>query len=182
MKSIIWKGIKYDSKEYLKIFIENEFHQIESSIIGVFEDKKYFVQYKVTANSDWTVKYFEIKSEINDEVKLLSGQNNSGKWLINNHANNEFDGFCFIDISLTPFTNTFPINSLNFDDKKDHNIKVIYIDVLNNEIKPVAQNYSKVSVQKFLYKNSDNTFQAELEINEEGLVLSYPNLFISQTN
>lgn len=92
-------------------------------------------------------------------------------------VNSKFNNFKFIDISLTPFTNTLPINYLNISENNSQKIDVLYIDVLKHQIRPVQQQYTRTAVNKYLYENIESDFKAEISVDEMGLVTSYPELF-----
>lgn len=177
MKTLIWKGIYYQSLEYFNLLSNDKNYTVESKIIGCHEDKIYNVEYKIHTDKNWIVQNFLIESEVNTIKRTSSGKRNQGQWEINNVINPEFNNFKFIDISLTPFTNTLPVNNLKLSENSSQKIDVLYIDVLNHHIRPVQQQYTRTSVNKYLYENLENDFKAEISIDETGLVTVYPKLF-----
>lgn len=44
-------------------------------------------------------------------------------------------------------------------------------------MKPVKQIYKRVNASLYTYENEDTSFQAQIKIDEQGLVVDYPNLF-----
>jgi hypothetical protein len=82
-----------------------------------------------------------------------------------------------IDLSLTPFTNTLPINRLQLKLNQQQTIEVLYFDMLKKEIRPVKQLYTRTANDQYLYENYDSSFKAEIKIDEQGLVVDYPKLF-----
>ncbi len=177
MKTLIWKGIFYQSLEYFNLQSDDKNYTVESKIIGCHEDKIYSIDYKIRIDKDWIIQGFLIESEINKVKRTLTGKRIHDQWEINNVINPEFNNFKFIDISLTPFTNTLPINNLKLSGNNSQKINVLYIDVLNHHIRPVQQQYTRTAVNKYLYENIENDFKAEISIDETGLVITYPKLF-----
>ncbi len=177
MKTLIWKGIYYQSLEYFNLLSDDKNYTIESKIIGCLEDKIYNVKYKIHTDKNWIIQDFLIESEVNTIKRTSSGKRNQGQWEINGVVNPEFDHLNFIDISLTPFTNTLPINNLKLSERNSQKIDVLYIDVLKHEIRPVQQQYTRTAVNKYLYENIETDFKAEISVDESGLVTSYPELF-----
>ncbi|WP_330747361.1 putative glycolipid-binding domain-containing protein [Chryseobacterium sp. CP-77] len=177
MKTLIWKGIFYQSLEYFNLQSDDKNYTVESKIIGCLEDKIYSIEYKIHIDKDWLVQDFLIESEINKVKRTLTGKKIQDQWEINGVVNPEFDHFDFIDISLTPFTNTLPINNLKLSERDSQKIDVLYIDVLKHEIRPVQQQYTRTAVNKYLYENIVTDFKAEISVDESGLVTSYPELF-----
>lgn len=177
MKTLIWKGIFYQSLEYFNLQSDDKIYTVESKIIGCLEDKIYSIEYKIHIDKAWIVQDFLIESEINKVKRTLAGKRIQDQWEINNVINPEFNNFKFIDISLTPFTNTLPVNNLKLSENSSQKIDIIYIDVLNHHIRPVQQQYTRTSVNKYLYENLENDFKAEISVDEGGLVTNYPELF-----
>ncbi|MGX5683908.1 putative glycolipid-binding domain-containing protein [Chryseobacterium cucumeris] len=177
MKTLIWKRIFYQSLEYFNLQSYDKNYTVESKIIGCLEDKIYNVEYIIHTDKNWLVQDFLIESEINKVKRTLAGKKIQDQWEINGVVNPEFDHSDFIDISLTPFTNTLPINNLKLSERDSQKIDVLYIDVLKHEIRPVQQQYTRTTVNKYLYENIETDFKAEISVDESGLVTSYPELF-----
>ncbi|WP_312287807.1 putative glycolipid-binding domain-containing protein [Chryseobacterium gleum] len=177
MKTLIWKGIFYQSLEYFNLHSDDKGYTVESKIIGCHEDKIYVLNYKILSDKDWNVQDFLIESEINTVKRTFSGKRNQNHWKINGVVHSEFNNFKFIDISLTPFTNTLPINNLKLAENSSQEIKVIYIDVLNKVIKPVTQQYTRISADQYRYDNLQTDFTADISVDESGLIVNYPELF-----
>ncbi|CAD0220789.1 putative glycolipid-binding domain-containing protein [Chryseobacterium sp. D764] len=177
MKTLIWQGILYQSLEYFNLLSDDKSYTAESKIIGCYEDKIFAVNYSILIDKNWIVQDFLIESEINTIKSKLAGKRIQDQWEINNTISPELNGCEFIDISLTPFTNTLPINNLKLQESISQKIDVLYIDILNQQIRPVQQEYTRTASHKYLYENIENDFKAEISVDEMGLVISYPELF-----
>lgn len=177
MKTLIWQGILFKSLEYFNLQSDDRSYTVASKIIGSYEDKIYAVNYSILIDKNWMVQSFLIESEINNSKRTLTGKRIRDQWEINNAVHPEFNNFPFIDISLTPFTNTLPINNLKLSENSSKKIDVIYIDVLNHHIRPVQQQYTRTAANKYLYENIENDFKAEISVDEKGFVTNYPKLF-----
>ncbi|MGE8426978.1 MAG: putative glycolipid-binding domain-containing protein [Sphingobacterium sp.] len=177
MKTLIWKGIIYNSLEYFKLTKQEGSFMVNANIIGHYEDKIYTLYYHLKIDEHWNVQHLDLEYAVNDVIKRIKGNKIENDWEINGSVKNDFQGIDYIDISLTPFTNTLPINNLNLEMGESTDIKVLYFDILNDAIKPVNQNYSKTKALTFQYKNIPKDFEADLEVDSLGLVVNYPGLF-----
>lgn len=177
MKTIIWKGLFYNSLEYLQISESSNTILVKSKIIGASENKKYLVEYELSIDKEWKIFNFDISLEVNNNKKKITGFKNNNEWEINGKTKTQFTNFDFIDISLTPFTNTLPIKNLRLIGNQEKEINVIYIDILADLVKPVKQKYRKNSEINYRYENIPNNFVADIEVDEFGLVKFYPKLF-----
>ena len=70
------------------------------------------------------------------------------------------------------------IKRLKLRNGDEREITVIYLDLLAGHIVPVSQKYIRLSDSKYHYKNVPNDFEAEIEVDEFGLVANYPGLFV----
>lgn len=177
MKSVMWKGLYYDSLEYLNSEIRNEARFVEANIVGFYNGQFWYLNYQVVMGIDWVVMSFHIAIELNGEQSTITGQNVNGVWSINDQEAIEFRGFKFIDISLTPFTNTLVINNLFLAGRVEQEVDVIYIDILESEVSAVKQRYTRRSSDMFLFQHLENDFEALILVDGEGFVLDYPGYF-----
>ncbi len=177
MKTLIWQGITFQSLEYFKLTENGKSFIVDSKIIGSYESKMYTVDYHLIIDLSWKIQEFIINSEINTVINKLTGRKIQHEWEINDTIHSDFKGFSFIDISLTPFTNTLPINNLKLNEGDSQEIKVIYIDILNNLVKPVTQQYTRTAPHTYHYNNLQTDFKSDILVDESGLVVNYPGLF-----
>lgn len=176
-KNIIWKGIEYKSLENLTAGNRPKGFEFTSVIVGSYQKKIYICRYEIKLNKDWEVIKFRIVSVVNGKQKAFEGKNIKGKWEINGKYNRKYDNFKFIDISVSPITNTLPINNLDFVKNQPQQIEVIYLDILNSRIKPVKQIYTQLSKKSFKYQNLAKDFEAKLKVDKDGFTVNYPKLF-----
>lgn len=177
MKTVIWKGLFYNSLECCKIKKRRNFFFVESKILGIFENKIYLMEYDLKINSDWSISNFALKYEVNNTRNVIEGNKEKNAWIINDKIAKELLSVDFIDISLSPFTNSLPINNLHLKIGEERIIDVIYINILESEIKLVKQKYKRKGEKVFTYENVPNDFEADIEIDNFGLVNYYPKLF-----
>src|SRR5690349_23936900 len=106
MKTIIWKGIVNDSLEYLNLIRQGDTFTVESKTIGASKDKIFSVDYYLKINADWTIETFDVTYEVNRTKERIFGKRNADVWVINGLKDSNFAHVKFIDISITPFTNS----------------------------------------------------------------------------
>jgi len=177
--NLIWSGIEYDSKEHCSITTRNGITTVDSVIVGSYQHHVYRVAYKLIINNKWQVTSVEINSLVNNKETTYSLRSDgTGNWTSHNIETAKFKGCIDIDISLTPFTNTLPINRLHLSDNESKQIKVLYFDILNHQIKPLHQQYTRYSKTEYKYENIPNNFEAIITVDEQGLVVNYPRLFM----
>lgn len=177
--NILWTGREYYSLENCLIHSTENGSEINSVIIGTYESKIYRVEYKIKTNENWETVFFEIKSQHSNKTEHLKFESDGkGNWYRDNKKVNQYNRCIDIDIPLTPFTNTLPIKRLNLEQGEEQQIYVMYVDILEGQIKPVHQKYTRLSQTEYQYENVPNDFEAKITVDDFGLVNDYPGLFV----
>ncbi|MET0461739.1 MAG: putative glycolipid-binding domain-containing protein [Chitinophagaceae bacterium] len=176
--NIVWAGIEYHSIENCLITNSTHGTTIASTIIGSYEGKLYKVDYAIKVNNEWETKELNIKARHSDrEEEILLVKNSEDDWMMNNEKVYTFTGCIDVDIALTPFTNTLPVNRLKLHEGEEQIISVIYVDLLNWDVKPVKQLYRRAAENIYHYENIPNNFEADIMVDKQGVVIDYPGLF-----
>lgn len=177
--NILWTGREYYSLENCLVNTRDAGMEITSTIIGLYEKKIYKAEYHIQTNDKGETISAIINCRHNDHIQSIKlDGDGKGNWLLDGRPAPQFDQCIDIDIPLTPFTNTLPINRLQLSEKEEQQIQVIYIDLLQQQITPVKQKYIRLSATTYHYENIPNDFEADIEVDELGLVVDYPQLFV----
>jgi uncharacterized protein len=176
--TVLWAGREYHSLEHCVVSTSSGGSDISSTIVGQYRGIIYQVQYHILTNPLWQTLFFEINSRINGQVQhLLFEGDGVGRWKTGDREAAQFQGCIDIDIPLTPFTNTLPINRLNMAVGSERQIQVLYIDLLEGRLSALQQKYTRRDPQTYHYENVPNDFEADIQVDEAGLVIDYPALF-----
>jgi hypothetical protein len=179
--NILWSGREYRSLENCLVNYTETGVEISSTIVGHYQGKIYKVDYQILTNLKWETLVFEVQTQCNDSREFLRFEAmQHGGWLANGESTKLYNGCIDVDISLTPFTNSLPINRMQAALAQQQEITVIYIDVLHQRIKPVRQLYKKNSQSNYHFENVPNDFEADIAIDDSGLVVDYPGLFVRE--
>jgi hypothetical protein len=177
--NLLWTGREYYSMENCLVSSKEDGTEINSTIIGYYDKKIYKVDYRIKTNNKWETIFFEINSRYKNQIQSIKAiGDGKGNWMSDNENLNEFYECIDIDIPLTPLTNTLPIKRLQLAEGQSREIKVLYLDLLAKEIKPVQQKYSRISSFEYHYENVPNDFEATIAVDESGFVVDYPPLFV----
>ena len=178
--NLLWTGQEYRSSENCIIKTNATANDIRSVIIGKYEENIFDVSYQIKTHQNWETVFLELHSRIGNQSQHIQLESDGkSNWKMDGKKATQFDGCIDIDISLTPLTNTLPINRLQLKPGEEQQIRVIYIDVLAQQIKPVLQKYIRLSGRVYRYENVPNDFEAKISVDEQGFVVDYPPLFVS---
>lgn len=176
--NIVWAGLEYNSLENCVVDTNKQGTEIKSTIVGTYQHTIYKVEYRLKTNKNWEIIFVDIKAQLKNKAKhFIFAADSKGNWTMSGKPAKRFKGCIDVDITLTPFTNSLPINRLKLNTGESHQIKVLYFDLLELKVKSVNQKYIKCSKTKYKFENVPNDFEAVLKIDKIGLVDQYPGLF-----
>ncbi|AHD00007.1 hypothetical protein METH_04105 [Leisingera methylohalidivorans DSM 14336] len=109
----------------------------------------------------------------------------TGSWrdVVGNRELQALVGCIDVDIGITPATNTLPIKRLKLKAQESRDITAAYVplpDQIDGDFLPqrAEQRYTCLTPDhRYRYEGLFRAFTAELEIDEAGLVLDYPDTF-----
>ncbi|WP_118951702.1 putative glycolipid-binding domain-containing protein [Taibaiella helva] len=177
IKNILWKGLATESLEYCSVYYK-EALSVRSAVVGRYEQLPFKVDYEVEMDRDWNMKSVEIRSSLcNMDQRIALQYDGLGHWYSENKVWKHLDGCTDIDISVSPFTNTLPVNRLQMAVGETQEISVVYIDIPKFRIAQERQRYSRLDAHTYRFTNNEGDFTADIVVDDDGLVAHYPTLF-----
>jgi len=185
MKEITWRALAWEGRERCQITTSVDAITVQSELAGVAESGTPFdIHYNLRLTADWQVADVRIESRLDPGQHIELHHDGDGIWRDEEGKHlSEFDGCAFIDISLTPFTNTLPIRGLPFDGGSRETIDVIIIDLPTFTMHKTRQFYTRIGARTYRFQDVEHPgFAADLALDEDQLVIKYPKLFTREEN
>jgi uncharacterized protein len=135
------------------------------------------VHYAIRVDDSWTVRHFMLFRDA-EEPDLWLAHDGAGKWgEVNGAPRADLDGCTDIDLGCTPFTNTLPIRRLGLAVGASAEIVAAWVDVETLLVVASPQRYTRLDERRWRFEGLSSGFVADLDVDEHGLVLDYPDLF-----
>lgn len=179
-RKIVWQALAWTATEYFELDPVQNGYVAKSFITGLTaEGQPIALTYRVELTSDWQIKKVGVWGLADVTQRIILLHDLQGQWFDENGKHLiQLDGCQFIDISLSPFTNTIPIKRLSFQHSEKQAITVAYIDALAFSARKVTQYYSHNFANIYRYQDGEvRNFKVDLRLDEDGLVVKYPKLF-----
>jgi hypothetical protein len=150
----------------------------ESAILATIDEGVFAARYRITCDELWRVRKAKI-AQIGSDRAIELASDGAGNWIDGSGtALPQFAGEIDIDLSITPFTNTLPIRRLNLPRDQSAEILAVYIQLPSLTITTDRQRYTCLeSGKRYRYESVDSDFTRDIEVDDHGLVLTYPGLF-----
>lgn len=136
--------------------------------------------YHITWGNSWQFHKADLSVVTDCHTRtLILHTDGQGSWR-NGRGNTieELNGCTDIDIWPTPFTNSFPILREPIGIGERRQFLTAWVSGLDLTVHKQQQAYTRLADRQYLFESlEDNGFTAELLVDEDGIVIDYPNLF-----
>lgn len=153
----------------------------DSVVLAFDEDHGPFrLSYRLRWDATWRLRAAELVVEMEQSRRSLSLQTDGqGHWQDGEGcAIDELEGCLDIDIWPTPFTNSFPIRREPIGIGERREFLMAWVFAPDLTVHPQPQAYTRIGERRYFFENLDGSgFEAELPVDEDGIVLDYPDLF-----
>jgi uncharacterized protein len=173
-----WQDWSGETIEHLVLNQSRNRITADAAILVRGKPNPFAISYHIVCDSCWRVNRTEI-SELGSSLTIELASDGVGNWIDKSGTPLlQLASAVDIDISITPFTNTLPIRRLNLQGGQSKEIVAAYIQVPSLTITSDRQRYTCLVPGKvYRYESVDNDFTRDIEVDSDGLVVSYPGLF-----
>ncbi len=173
----IWKGWDGDSTEYLTLREHGGIIFAESVIISESGGRQFAARYRIECDSGWRVRSVSV-SLFGEPRGIRLSSDGRGEWTDGSIQLHNLKGAIDVDIFPTPFTNTIPIRRLNLGAGQSADITAAYITFPEMSVTADPQRYTCIEpLETYRFESLDSDFTCDIEVDKDGLVVSYPGLF-----
>jgi uncharacterized protein len=150
----------------------------EAVVIGLEDDASLAARFRIVCDAGWRARRVEA-GLVGDHAPIVLEGDGAGHWRDGRGAARpDLDGAIDVDLPITPFTNTLPIRRLDLRAGESADLAVVYIVPAGRTVTRDPQRYVCLEPQRrYRYESLDSDFVREIEVDADGLVVSYPGLF-----
>ena len=153
-------------------------YRIDGHSTGEDEGMTWGMHYALHVDASWATRSLAA-SGFSEEGSwsLALVADGAGAWTRDGVAAPEFDGCLDVDMVSTVFTNTLAVRRLGLEVEGSGTLDVVWIGTpAGREVERMPQRYTRVGIRGYRFEVVGGEFEADLEFDEFGLVLSYPGL------
>ena len=172
---VSWRSEDGHTTEVLRLGYENGGWTADGLV--TLPDGRVDVHYVVRTDDTWNVRQVLLFRDL-DEPDLWLAHDGAGTWgEVNGVQRADLEGCTDIDLGCTPFTNTLPIRRLGLAVGESAEITAAWVDVETLLVVASPQRYTRLDERRWRFEALSSGFVADLDVDEHGLVLDYPDLF-----
>jgi hypothetical protein len=131
-------------------------------------------KYEIVCDSSWRTTRAEIAARQRGVDRQLSLTVEGERWLVDGKEIEAVRGCIDIDLGWSPSTNTLPIRRLKLVPGAESGpLTAAWVRFPQLTVEPLPQDYERLAERRYRYRSRAGAFQAELVVDDHGLVLDY---------
>ena len=175
---LFWRRTDVQGLERLALTVSHDEVVAESTSLCL-EDGGFRLDHRWRLTPDWSARSLEVERWGASEHQWLTLERSGDGWLVDGEPRSDLDGAEEPDLSVTPFCNTFPIRRTPTGGGGSLTLDTCYIDAAAMTVQRSRQRYDRLGPNRVRYIDLgvSSGFEADLEVDDDGLVLRYEHLF-----
>lgn len=153
-----------------------------SAVVVAFDEATgpFRLSYRLAWGPAWQLHQADFVVDSHHASQALSLRTDGqGHWRDgHNRVLKALDGCLDIDIWPTPFTNSFPIRRAAMAVGERREFRMVWVEAPQLNVLAMPQAYTRLADRLYRFETLDGSgFKADLQVDEDGVVLDYPGLF-----
>lgn len=175
---LFWQRTDLAGLERLTLSLATDAISADSTVICV-EDGGFRLEHRWRLTPDWRTLSLDVERwGPTGRAGLVLERTNDG-WNVDGMRRSDLEGAEEADLSVTPFCNTFPIRRMPAGAGKSLTLDTCLVNGASMTVSRSRQRYERLAPGRLRYIDLGLSagFEADLQVDERGLVLRYGHLF-----
>ena len=175
---LFWRRTDVPGLERLELTVVPDGILAESTVLCL-EDGGFRLDHHWRLTPDWRTRSLEVDRWGGGQHRRLVLERSPDGWRVDGRLRPDLDGAEEPDLSVTPFCNTFPIRRVPLAAGANLTLDTCYVDAAAMTVERSRQRYDRVGPNRvrFVDLGVSAGFEADLDVDDDGLVLRYEHLF-----
>ena len=175
VRTVNWLLVADHGSERADLWRESDGWTIEGTV-KAFVEELIRVSYVVRCSPDWVTRAVAVNETRQDGERTFELiADDDRRWWMGGQPVPALEGCVDVDLGVTPSTNTLPIRRLGLGIGEAAEIDAAWIRFPELDVVRASQRYTRLADRRYLYQS--RTFQAELDVDDLGLVVTYPGIW-----
>jgi hypothetical protein len=138
------------------------------------EPRPYRIDYRLETGEGFVTRVLEVQAASD---RLVLERSDGGEWSANGEPIDGLAEALDCDLAYSPLTNAMPILRHRLHrEPGEHDFTMAWVDIPDLKVQVSRQRYTHVRPGVVRFASLDSAFNADLELDDDGLVVFYPEL------
>lgn len=161
-----------ETDEHCTLALRDSGLSLVGTVLGSEAGQPVRIEYRVLADRSGTTTAAHVRDLRGFETRTVVLERSAkGAWTVNGTSARGLKGCTDVDLGCSPSTNTLPIRRLRLAVGAATTIQAAWVRFPELKVVKAAQTYTRLD--EFTYRYASGSFEAELTVDDDGLVTSY---------
>jgi uncharacterized protein len=161
-----------ETDEHCTLTLRDSGLSLVGTVLGSEAGQPVRIEYRVLADRAGLTTAAHVRDLRGFETRTVALERSAkGAWTVNGAAIRGLKGCTDVDLGCSPSTNTLAIRRLRLAIGASQTIQAAWVRFPELDVVKAAQTYARLD--EFTYRYASGTFEAELSVDDDGLVTSY---------
>jgi uncharacterized protein len=177
-KSILWRRLDVPGHESARVFFDRPYWHLAGTAVFAHEQQPCRLDYSVNCDSGWQTLSATVAGWVGNQViEIEISVDAAHRWRLNGQVCPAVAGCIDLDLNFSPSTNLLSIRRLDLSDGQESQVRAAWLRFPTFILEPLEQVYRRIDATTYQYESAGGRFKTELQVNEQGLVTEYPNIW-----
>jgi uncharacterized protein len=174
ISSGLWRWLQGAGLERFEFVRAGEEWIMRGTIVTLAGDAAAEAKYELACNHSFHTTRAQLSLREAQTERSLQIAAENGRWYANGREDPKVKGAIDIDLGWSPVTNTLPIRRLKLEiGQASGEFHAAWVRFPELVLEPLPQEYFRVSERVYRYSSRGGAFNADLLVDEHGLVVNY---------
>jgi hypothetical protein len=172
-RRVAWRrSDEVETDEHCALAIRDGGLSLVGTLLGADGGLPVRIEYRVLADGTGMTTAAHVRDLRGFELRTIAlARDAKGSWTVDGRAARALKGCTDVDLGCSPSTNTLPIRRLRLAFGASRTIQAAWVRFPELTVVKAAQTYTRLD--EFTYRYASGAFEAELTVDDEGLVTAY---------
>ncbi|MEM7116804.1 MAG: putative glycolipid-binding domain-containing protein [Chloroflexota bacterium] len=178
LHSVMWQQIREIGLEHFSLRkLEQEWH-LKGTILTLFSGQPTTINYAIRCDETWKTDHVHVTMNLGQSHQpFLLTRDEQSNWQINGVDDHRLSPCVDVDLGITPATNMLPIRRLKLAVGQSATVPAAWVRFPQLSVELLEQRYTRLDEKRYRYESRGGAFETEFEVDVQGLVMTYPNLW-----
>ncbi len=175
-RSVLWHGRDPFSAEILSFErIADHGWRMTGTVVVALPEGAAEVRYALEIDDGWRSRRLDVEIAGARAARMIAVGDGAGAWTVDGADASDLRGCIDVDLGVSPATNTLPIRRSHPAVGETISTRVAWVRFPELTVQPDHQTYERAGDRTWVFRSDD--FRAELDVDDEGLVVRYGDLW-----
>ena len=176
MPAIIWRSQIGAEVQICSVKEKPNQREIIGVVFSELDGQPLDVSFVITTDPEWFTQKVTVQQDYNGRHQVLElTVDGERRWYKNGLEDPGLRGCVYVDLGITPATNSLQIKQLRLEPGKSETVLAAWVRFPALTVEKASQRYSQLGGNRVEYQNG--SYAAELALDEDGFIVRYADLW-----